>query len=78
MEAKRLLGIVAAGGDPAGQRQADRRAPTVASLCDLCVEAMHAGRILTRRGEPKRPSTAANDHGRIERHIKPLVGQVVP
>jgi hypothetical protein len=76
VEAKRLLGIVAAGGDPAGQRQADRRALTVASLCDLYVEAMRAGRILTRRGEPKRPSTAANDHGRIERHVKPLVGHL--
>ena len=76
MEAKRLLGVVAAGGDPAGQRQADRRALTVAGLCDLYVEAMRAGRILTRRGEPKRPSTAANDQGRIERHIKPLVGHL--
>lgn len=75
-EAKRLLGVVAAGGDPAGQRQADRRTLTVAGLCDLYLEAMRAGRVLTRRGEPKRPSTAANDLGRVERHIAPLVGRL--
>src|SRR5688500_8454786 len=39
-EAKRLLGVVAAGGDPAGQRQADRRAITVGGLCDLYLQAM--------------------------------------
>ena len=34
-EAKRLLGLVASGEDPAQHKSADRRAMTVAELCDL-------------------------------------------
>jgi hypothetical protein len=33
-----------------------------------------AGRVMTRRRKPKKASTLASDHGRIERHIKPLLG----
>jgi integrase len=75
-EARRLLGGVARGEDPAAQRRAIRAARTVAALCDEYLAEMRAERVLTRRGEAKRPSTVANDAGRIERHIKPLIGHL--
>ncbi len=75
-EARRLLGQVARGDDPAAQKQAARTARTVAALCGEYLAEMRAGRVLTRRGEAKRASTVANDAGRIERHIKPLIGHL--
>jgi hypothetical protein len=72
--AKMLLGTVAAGHDPAEQRAADRQALTVAELCDEYLPKAKAGQVLTRRGRAKRASTLAIDTGRIERHIKPLLG----
>jgi integrase len=47
---------------------------TVAELCDAYLEAAKTGRILTRRKVAKKPTTLAGDTGRIERHIKPLLG----
>jgi len=73
-EAKRLLGDVAGGVDPAAVKQSERQAATVAELCDLYIADAKAGRLLTRRQGAKKPSTLATDHGRIERHIKPLLG----
>jgi integrase len=73
-EAQRLLGEVAKGDDPASAKQAARRAATVAELCDAYIEAAEAGRLLTRRRTAKKASTLATDKGRIERHIKPLLG----
>jgi integrase len=73
-EARRLLGEVASGEDPAGEKAAKRRAATVAELCDLYLADAEAGRLLTRRGASKKESTLATDRGRIERHIKPLLG----
>lgn len=70
-EAVRLLGQVAAGIDPAALKAALRRegkaAKTVAQLCDLYVAEDCA---------TKKPSTLAADKGRIERHIKPLLGRL--
>ena len=74
-EAKRLLGEVAVGTDPAEERTQARSAQTVAELCDEYLAEAEAGRILTRLGEPKKTSTLATDRGRIERHIKPLLGR---
>jgi hypothetical protein len=34
------------------------------------------GRLLTRRKVAKKPSTLATDRGRIERHVKPLLGRM--
>lgn len=65
-EAKRLLGQVAAGHDPAEVRAEARRDPTVADLCDL---------YLTEGCATKKPSTLATDRSNIERHIKPLLGR---
>jgi integrase len=73
-EARRILGEVVAGGDPAGEKAADRKAATVAELCDTYLEAASSGRLLTKRKVAKKPSTLATDKGAIERHIKPLIG----
>jgi integrase len=75
-EATRILGTVAAGGDPADERQAARNAQTVADLCDVYFADAEAGRLLTRAKEPKKAGTLANDRSRIERHIKPLLGNL--
>ena len=74
LEAVRLLGEVAKGGDPAADKQNQRRADTVAQLCDLYLADAEAGRLLGRSGKPKKPGTIAFDRGAIEGHIKPLLG----
>ena len=47
---------------------------TVRELCDKYVAAAERGLILGKRNKPKKPSTVYVDKGRIERHIKPLLG----
>jgi integrase len=74
-EAKRLLGEVAHKADPAADKRANRNAKTVAELCDSYLANAKAGRLLTRRKAAKKASTLAIDNGRIERHIKPLLGR---
>jgi integrase len=73
-EARRLLGDVAGGGDPAAVKQTKRQAATVTELCDTYLADAEAGRLLTSRKSPKKASTLETDRGRIERHIKPLLG----
>ena len=75
VEARRLLGEVANSADPAADKRAKRNAKTVAELCDSYLTDARAGRLLTRRKVPKKASTLAIDVGRIERHIKPLIGR---
>src|SRR5262245_45087791 len=75
-EAKRLLGLVAGGGDPASAKEAHRGAVTVAQLCDQYYADAVAGRVLKRSGDAKKPSTLAGDKSKLERHIKPLVGRI--
>ena len=72
--AKRILGQVVEGADPAADKRAKRQAATMAELCDLYVADAEAGRLLTRRKAAKKASTIATDKGRVERHIKPLLG----
>jgi integrase len=74
-QAKRLLGNVAHRADPAAEKQSARNAKTVSELCDLYLADAEAGRLVTRRRSPKKPSTLVTDRGRIERHIKPLLGR---
>ncbi len=74
-EAKRLLGQVAKDSDPAATRAQTKAAGTVAELCDLYL-ADAPTRVLRKTGQPKKASTLATDHGRIERHIKPLLGRM--
>jgi integrase len=73
-EARRILGEVVTGADPAAEKRAARAATTVAELCDVYVADVEAGRVLMRSGQAKKASTLAIDKGRIERHIKPLLG----
>jgi integrase len=75
-EARRILGEVVTGADPAAEKRAQRKATTVAELCDDYLDDAEAGRLLTRRRTAKKPSTLATDRGRIERHIKPLLGRM--
>jgi hypothetical protein len=65
-EARRILGLVAAGLDPAQEKARNRQPMTVAELC---------GPYLAEGCPTKKPSTLAADRGRILRHIKPLPGR---
>lgn len=75
-KARRHLGAIAGGGDPSAERGAQRGAMTVAALCQDYLAASDKGLILGKRKRPKSASTLATDRGRIERHIKPLLGKV--
>lgn len=66
VEARKILGRAANGEDPANEKQEKRKQITVAQLCDQYLE----DGIGT-----KKESTIATDRGRIERHIKPLLGK---
>jgi integrase len=74
-EARRILGEVTKGSDPARQKQDARKAATVADFCDDYLAAVEGGRLLT-RSKLKKPSTIATDRGRVARHIKPLLGSL--
>lgn len=75
-EAKRVLGLVAGGEDLLPSREESIAVTTMAMLCDNYMVAAKAGAVLTRFNRPKKASTLAIDVGRIERHIKPLIGDV--
>ena len=51
-----------------------KEAATVADLCNSYLAEAEAGRVLTRSKTAKKASTLSVDKGRIERHIKPLLG----
>ncbi len=67
IEAKRLLAEVAAGRDPATARQEDRKALTFGELIDL---------YLREGVGHKKHSTLKADRGRIEHHLRPLLGKL--
>lgn len=75
-EARRILGDVARGSDPAAAKAEKRSAPTVDELCDLYMAEVEAGRLLTRRGISKKPATIDTDRSRIDCHIRPLLGKM--
>lgn len=67
-EAKRLLGLVAAGNDPAITKKTDRSAPTVAALAE---------RFLADYVEAKtKPRTGVEYHRLIERIVTPELGRL--
>ncbi|KQP36409.1 site-specific integrase [Methylobacterium sp. Leaf100] len=74
-EARGILGDVARGEDPAEDRATKRASLTVAELCDRYLEATDAGLVMGKGGKAKKASTLYVDRGRIERHIKPLLGK---
>ena len=65
-EAKRILGRAANNEDPAQEKQDLKKQLTVKDLCD---------QYLAHGCATKKASTIATDVGRIERHIKPLIGR---
>lgn len=66
-EAKRLLGVVAGGGDPAAEKQAEKKAPTLAEL---------AARFLAEHVEAKRKDRTAAEYRRLlDRIILPALGK---
>ncbi|ARJ65049.1 hypothetical protein WV31_04915 [Magnetospirillum sp. ME-1] len=75
-EAIKLLGQAKDKTDPVEAKKAERTAGIIMSdLCDSYIEAVEAGHVLTKASKPKKASTLATDKGRIERHIKPLLGR---
>src|SRR5947209_2477618 len=75
-EARRVLGQVVHGGDPAADKTVARKTITVADLCDAYLEDADAGRLPTIRGGAKKASTLYTDRRRIERHVKPVLGRM--
>ena len=73
-EARRLLGKVVKGRDPAAEKRANRNATTVAELCDRYLADAEAGRLPNPRRTDKKPGRKS-DRGMIEGHIKPLIGR---
>lgn len=73
--AKDTLAKVHAGEDPAATKASTRAAKSVAELCDQYLRDAEAGNVIGRRGTVKKASTLISDRGRIERHIKPLLGK---
>ena len=66
-EAKRLLGLVAQGKDPAGAKAAAKAAPTVSEL---------AARFLADHAEAKRKASTAREYRRLLEHVvSPAIGK---
>src|SRR5258708_4907683 len=61
---------------PSATRGADRAGLTVAALCDDYLIAVAKGLVLGKRGRGKSATTIVTDKGRIEGHIKPLLGSM--
>lgn len=68
-------GIVLQREDPLLERRTRRASLTVAELCDNYLIAARNGLIISRSGKAKKSTTLETDAGRIERHIKPLLGR---
>jgi integrase len=66
-KAMKLLGEIAGGGNPSADRKKMQKDITVRDLCDL---------YLKDGCNNKKATTLATDRGRIERHIKPLLGML--
>lgn len=72
--ARDKLADVAKGADPVAEKRSASGAPTVSEICDWYLENAKAGRILGRKGRPIKASTLTLDEGRINTHVKPLLG----
>ena len=72
--ARQRLGEVLKGEDPSAERRAARSGMTVSDICDWYLSEARAGRLLGRNRRPIKASTLDGDEGRINVHIKPLLG----
>jgi integrase len=75
-KARQMLMEVANGADPAAAKETARKAVTVRELTARYMADAEAGRLLSRGGQSKKPSTLANDRYRIQCHIVPLLGRL--
>jgi integrase len=75
-KAKSILGQVADGRNPVAERKAVAEAETMEDLFNLYLGDCESGTVLTKRGEAKKPATLACDRGRVERHLRPLLGKL--
>jgi integrase len=73
-EAARVRVEVAAGGDPAADKQAKRKAETIDQLLDMYISDLDAGHVLGRGGNAKKAGTIDFDKSAIQAHIRPLIG----
>ena len=67
------MGQIVDGEDPVETKGIERADLTVSQLCDLYLAQPI---IITNRGTAKKASSLEIDRSNIERHIKPLLGQV--
>lgn len=63
------------GQDPSEGIRAIKTAMTVRELCDLYMSEVETN-LLVRKGRAKKTSTIETDRGRIEWHVKPLLGDL--
>jgi integrase len=75
-EAMKKLGEVRMGQNPSEEKKQKRTDLTIAELCDRYMDDICAERYLTRFNRPKKATTIATDVGRIETHIRPLLGKL--
>ena len=77
-EARKVLGAVAKGRDPAREKKLAREKfqATACTMAEFCEDYLRDAKfgIVTYRGKPKKTSTLEIDEGRIRRHIVPLLG----
>lgn len=71
---RQKLAEVLKGEDPSAKRRAARASMTVSEMCDWYLKEGHAGRLLGRNRRPIKASSLDGDEGRINVHIKPLIG----
>lgn len=75
-EAMKKLGEVRMGQNPSEQKRQKKPDMTIAELCDQYMDDICAGRYLIGFNRPKKATTIATDAGRIETHIRPLLGNL--
>jgi integrase len=73
-EAEVLRGRVRKGDPAREQATVQAKGMTVADLCNEYLVAAEKGLVLGKKGRRKSPLTIATDKGRINGHIKPLLG----
>jgi integrase len=71
---RQKLAEVCKGDDPSAQRRAARTSLTISDICDWYLKEGRAGRLLGRNRRPIKVTTLNGDEGRINIHIKPLIG----